>query len=112
MNASTKPTAALLSVFFLWLATSFSGTAQEASGTRPEADPSAALFGGPGLVFELQVSEEGIASLRRKPRENVAAALTVGSEKWAVAVHIKGSAGSVKPVDCAASHCFVGGVSN
>ncbi|MDH4373079.1 MAG: CotH kinase family protein [Verrucomicrobiota bacterium] len=99
MNASTKPTAALLSVFFLWLATSFSGTAQEASGTRPEADPSAALFGGPGLVFELQVSEEGIASLRRKPRENVAADLTVGADKWVVAVRIKGSAGSVKPVD-------------
>jgi hypothetical protein len=99
MNASTKPTAALLSVFFLWLATSFSGTAQEASGTRPEADPSAALFGGPGLVFELHVSEEGIASLRRKPRENVAADLTVGADKWVVAVRIKGSAGSVKPVD-------------
>ncbi len=98
-NSSTRRAAVGLSIFFLWLATSFSGRGQEPSGTRPDADPSVALFAGPGLVFELQVSEAGIASLRRKPRENVPADLTVGAEKWAVAVHIKGSAGSVKPVD-------------
>lgn len=99
MNSSTTRMAAWLSVLFLCLATSFPGTAQEASVISQKADASAALFAGPGLIFELQVSEEGIASLRRKPRENVAATLTVGSQKWAVALHIKGSAGSVKPVD-------------
>jgi hypothetical protein len=77
MNSSTKRIAARLSVFFLCLVASFPGRAQEASAIRQKADASAALFAGPGRIFELQVSEEGIASLRRKPRENVAAALTV-----------------------------------
>lgn len=96
----TKRTAARLAVVVLWLATSLVALAQDASTTRLKADASAALFAGPGLVFELQISEEGLASLRRNRREKVAADLTVGAEKWAsVAVHIKGSAGSVKPVD-------------
>jgi hypothetical protein len=100
MDFSTQRTTARLSVLFLCLATHFFAKAQDASATRPKADASAALFAGPGLVFELHVSDEGLACLRRKPREKVAADLTVGAERWTrVAVHIKGSAGSVKPVD-------------
>lgn len=59
------------------------------------------IFARPTLLpFSIKVADADAASLRRDPRKAVPAAIRVGSNEFArVALHLKGGAGSVRPLD-------------
>ena len=63
--------------------------------------PGAELFtNGPIPRIQIQVSPEAYASLRREPRQNVTATVKEGGKTYYnVALHLKGAAGSFRPVD-------------
>jgi hypothetical protein len=63
--------------------------------------PGADLFADRALrLVRLEISESGLGALRRQPRTNVPATVRIGPEVFADArVHLKGSAGSFRPVD-------------
>ncbi len=63
-------------------------------------DTAETFFAQSGHFFSLKTSGEAIVSLRQDRRRYVEARLAVGNQTWErVAIRIKGSAGSVKPVD-------------
>jgi hypothetical protein len=72
---------------------------REPPGVR--AAPGWALFAGTNVpAFELEISLAGMQDLRRAPREWTRATLRHGGQSFAnVAVHIKGSEGSLQPID-------------
>ncbi|MCX8156156.1 MAG: CotH kinase family protein [Verrucomicrobiae bacterium] len=65
--------------------------------SRPGAD----LFtNGPIPFIQIEVSREAYESLRRNPRQNVTATVREGGKTYVnVALHLKGAAGSFRPVD-------------
>jgi len=69
-----------------------------AQTSRP--DPGAGLFDdGPPRRFEVQLSDEAMAALRAKPREDVSGIVRVGDITYTdVAIHLKGVA-TFRPVD-------------
>lgn len=71
----------------------------EPPGVR--AAPGWELFAGTNLpVFALQLDEAALNSLRRAPRQWVRGTLRLGQQVYPdVAAHIKGSEGSLQPID-------------
>lgn len=65
------------------------------------ARPGSELFtNGPVPFIEIEVSREAYESLRREPRRNVTATVKEGGRVYLnVALHLKGAAGSFRPVD-------------
>lgn len=59
-----------------------------------------ALFRGPVPSFDIDLKPPELESLRREPRKSVTATLRSGSNVWpAVAIRIKGAAGSTRHID-------------
>lgn len=59
-----------------------------------------AFFRGPILRFEVQVGAAEWESLRNEPRKPVPATVVVGPHRFEkVSIHVKGAAGSTRPVD-------------
>lgn len=63
--------------------------------------PGSELFtNGPIPLIQIEVSPEAYESLRRNPRQNVSATVKEGGKVYLnVALHLKGAAGSFRPVD-------------
>ncbi len=77
----------------------FGGLLAHASRTSGDA-AAAAFFAGPILRWELTLPEDSLAKLRSNSRESVRGELRVGTHHLAeVGFHLKGSAGSKRPVD-------------
>ncbi|MCI0745150.1 MAG: CotH kinase family protein [Verrucomicrobia subdivision 3 bacterium] len=67
----------------------------------PKPDESDAFFASPKIAhFRIEIANTNIASLRREPRKNVPAKVTVGTNVYQnVAIHLKGAAGSFRNID-------------
>jgi spore coat protein H len=68
---------------------------------QPSSDPVTNLFSGKKvLAFSLTIPAAGLQSLRQQPRQWVSATLRTGNDTYSeVAVHIKGSQGSLQGID-------------
>ena len=63
--------------------------------------PGAQIFSQPTLVtFQIELAPAAQESLRRAPRTYAPATITIDGQAWTnVAIHVKGAAGSTRPVD-------------
>ncbi|MGA2867117.1 MAG: CotH kinase family protein [Verrucomicrobiota bacterium] len=94
-----RATACLALGCALWLAATVLGRAPETR--QPEALPGADLFtNGAILRIRLDLKAQDMESLRRQAREFVPATVSEGSTAYPnVALHLKGSVGSFRPLD-------------
>lgn len=71
-----------------------------AAGRAENQAAADAFFAGPILKWEIRLSEDALQSLRTDPRRYVPAEVTVSGRTYpGVGIHLKGSAGSKRPVD-------------
>jgi hypothetical protein len=85
----------LLALVFVFLTSQFS---QANSGTNSE--PANIFTAGYVGRLRIDIPEEGVSSLRRSPRRYVTATVKEGALTYTnVAVHLKGRAGSFRPID-------------
>jgi spore coat protein CotH len=72
-----------------------------AASGKPQTAPGSSLFAGTNVLrFALEISAEGMSSLRQEPRDWVKATLRFDNQAFTnVAVHIKGSQGSLQGID-------------
>jgi hypothetical protein len=71
-----------------------------APATADASDPSALFFNGPIQRFAIRLPEAEMDSLRQEPRKPVPATVVVGTTTYQrVSVHVKGAAGSGRPID-------------
>lgn len=71
----------------------------EAALFAPRFHSSNELFDGPIRIIRLELSPEGVEGLRSSPREYVEATATEGTNVYErIGVHLKGSAGSFRPI--------------
>lgn len=84
----------------LFIAAPPAAAAQDRGSVSRTNAPGAELFQGPVRLIQITVPPAGVETLRKNPRNDVAAAVRDGTNVFAqVAVHLKGATGSFRTVD-------------